>query len=124
MAINALNSRAKVWLADLEDASTPAWSNVVEGQVTLLDAVRGTLAHTSAEGKQYEVRTDHAQPVIVPRPRGWHLPERHVEVDGMPTVGALVDFGLFFDEHVASGLSPLLGPCLFQVSAFREVAAP
>jgi len=104
MAINALNSGAKVWLADLEDANTPHWANVVGGQVTLRDAVRGTIAFTSDTGKQYALRDPADTPVIVPRPRGWHLDEAHLLLDGRPLVGALVDFGLFA-VHNARDLS-------------------
>ena len=77
MAINALNSGARVWLADLEDANTPLWENVVGGQLNLLDAVAGTLELTTPEGKEYRVTADET-PTIVVRPRGWHLPEKHV----------------------------------------------
>ena len=96
MTINALNSGAKVWLADLEDANTPHWHNVVAGQVNLYDAARGTIAFTSPEGKHYALNDDVARPTIVVRPRGWHLDERHLTFDGRPAVGALVDFGLHF----------------------------
>ena len=82
MAINALNCGANVWLADLEDANTPHWRNVVGGQVVLKDAVRRTLSFTSPDGKEYRLREDGELPTIVPRPRGWHLPERHLLVDG------------------------------------------
>ncbi|ATE56856.1 MULTISPECIES: malate synthase A [Actinosynnema] len=102
MAINALNSGAKVWLADLEDANTPHWRNVVSGQVTLYDAARGTISHTSPEGKRYELG-DGPRPAIVVRPRGWHLPERGIEVGGGPAIGALVDFGLHFFHNGALG---------------------
>ncbi|GAB3883955.1 malate synthase A [Terrabacter terrigena] len=95
MSINALNSGARVWLADLEDANTPHWANVVGGQVNLTDAVRGTIAFTSPEGKEYALRDAAATPVIVPRPRGWHFVEAHLLLDGRPVVAALVDFGLF-----------------------------
>ncbi|XVS63230.1 malate synthase A [Actinosynnema sp. CA-299493] len=103
MTVNALNSGAKVWLADLEDANTPHWHNVVSGQVNLYDAARGTIEHTSPEGKRYTLRDDVARPTIVVRPRGWHLPERHVEVDGRPAIGALVDFGLHFFHNAELG---------------------
>jgi malate synthase len=93
MAINALNSGAKVWLADLEDASCPKWPNVIDAILNLRDAARGTLA-ISADGKDYVLRTDAPLAVVVTRPRGWHLPEAHVHFDGKPGVGALVDFGL------------------------------
>ncbi|EYT54286.1 malate synthase A [Kocuria rosea] len=96
MAINALNSGAKVWLADLEDASSPTWHNQVDGVLNLRDAARGTLSFTSPEGKQYALRQDAPLAVVVTRPRGWHLPEHNVTVDGQPASGALVDFGLHF----------------------------
>jgi malate synthase len=104
MTVNALNSGAKVWLADLEDANTPHWHNVVSGQVNLYDAARGTIEHTSPEGKRYALRDDVARPTIVVRPRGWHLPERHLEIDGKPAVGALVDFGLHFFHNAELGV--------------------
>jgi malate synthase len=95
MAINALNSGAKVWLADLEDASCPKWPNVIDALLNLRDGARGTLA-VSADGRDYMLRTDAPLAVVVTRPRGWHLPEAHVLFDGKPGVGALVDFGLHF----------------------------
>ena len=94
MTINALNSGAKVWLADMEDASTPAWANVIEGQLNLRDALDRTIDFTSPEGKSYALGQDLA--TIVVRPRGWHLPEKHIVVDGAPMSGSLVDFGLYF----------------------------
>lgn len=96
MAINALNSGAKVWLADLEDAASPTWHGQVEGILNLRDAALGTLAYTSPEGKNYRLRQDAPLAVVVTRPRGWHLPEYNVTVDGRPASGALVDFGLHF----------------------------
>jgi malate synthase len=110
MAINALNSGAKVWLADLEDANTPHWTNVVEGQVNLYDAVRGTITYDAPDGRHYEIEGQ--TPTIVMRPRGWHLPERHLPVDGEASVGALVDAGLYLfhnaHELVARGSGPYL----------------
>lgn len=103
MANNALNSGAKVWLADLEDASTPTWANAIDAILNLRDAAQGTLSHTSAEGKEYKLRTDAPLAVVVARPRGWHMPEKHLLIDGEPAVGALVDFGLHF-FHVAKQL--------------------
>ncbi|WP_433264105.1 malate synthase A [Actinosynnema sp. CS-041913] len=102
MTINALNSGARVWLADLEDANTPHWHNVVAGQVNLYDAARGTIDYRSPEGKHYSLG-DGDRPTIVVRPRGWHLPERHIEIDGAPAVGALVDFGLHFFHNAELG---------------------
>lgn len=113
MAINALNSGARVWLADLEDANTPHWANVVGGQVNLADAVRGTLAFTSPEGKEYAVRDPARVPVIVPRPRGWHLDERHLTLDGQPLVGGLVDFGLYFFHNAHALLEQGRGPYFY-----------
>ncbi len=113
MAINALNSGAKVWLADLEDANTPHWRNVIEGQLNLRAAVRGTLAHVSEEGKEYRLR-DVAEggplAVTLVRPRGWHLDERHLLVDSEPAPGALVDFGLHFFHNAAELLARGSGP--------------
>ena len=113
MAINALNSGARVWLADLEDANTPHWQNVIGGQVNLKDAVRRTIAFTSPEGKDYALKDPDAVPVIVPRPRGWHLDERHLELDGRPLVGALVDFGLYFFHNAAELLRRGSGPYFY-----------
>ena len=92
MVINALNSGACVFMADFEDANSPTWRNVVEGQMNLRDAVAGTI-ELEANGKRYELADDPA--VLVVRPRGWHLPEKHVLVDGEPVSGSLFDFGLY-----------------------------
>jgi malate synthase len=113
MAINALNCGADVWLADLEDANTPHWRNVVGGQVVLHDAVRRTLSFTSPEGREYRLREDGELPTIVPRPRGWHLPERHLLVDGAPAVGALVDAGLYLFHNAAEQLARGSGPYFY-----------
>ena len=113
MAINALNSGARVWLADLEDANTPHWRNVVEGQVNLSDAVRRTIAFTSPEGKGYQLKDPDHLPVILPRPRGWHLDEAHLTLDGKPLVGGLVDFGLYFFHNAAEQLSRGSGPYFY-----------
>ncbi|GAA4860416.1 malate synthase A [Saccharopolyspora cebuensis] len=113
MAINALNSGARVWLADLEDANTPHWDNVVSGQVNLYDLVRKQIELTTPEGKQYTLRDDvrHAVPLV--RPRGWHLPEKHLLVDGEPAVGALVDFGLHFFHNAQELLNRGSGPYFY-----------
>ena len=113
MAINALNSGARVWLADLEDANTPHWRNVVEGQVNLYDAVRRTIAFTSPEGKAYALDDPDHLPVILPRPRGWHLEEAHLTLNGQPLVGGLVDFGLYFFHNAAEQLSRGSGPYFY-----------
>lgn len=116
MAINALNSGAKVWLADQEDAMSPTWANVVGGQLTLSDAIRGELDFTSADGREYRVTADPADtPTIVMRPRGWHLVEKHLRyIDpagiASPASGTLVDFGLYLfhnaKELIARGSGP------------------
>lgn len=114
MTINALNSGARVWLADQEDATSPTWRNVIGGQLSLFDAIRGRLSYTSPEGKEYRVTAERT-PTIVLRPRGWHLPEKHlgfVDRTGreLEASGALVDFGLyaFHNAHalIASGRGP------------------
>ena len=92
MVINALNSDAIGFMADFEDSNSPTWSNLVGGQVNLADAVRQTIEFTSPEGKDYRLTEEPA--TLLVRPRGWHLPERHLLVDGEPVAGALMDFGL------------------------------
>src|SRR4029077_11291459 len=95
MIINALNCGANVFMADFEDASTPTWANMVEGQFNLMDAVRRQIDYTDPRsGKAY--RPNDKTAVLFVRPRGWHLPEKHVLVDGRPMSGSLFDFGLYF----------------------------
>jgi malate synthase len=122
MAINALNSGARVWLADLEDANTPHWHNVVAGQVNLADAVLGTIAFTSQEGKSYALKDGVRPAVIVMRPRGWHLDERHIEIGGRRAVGALVDFGLYFFHNAKALLERGRGPYFYlpKLESHRE----
>ena len=93
MIINALNSGAKVFMADFEDSTAPVFANLIDGQRNLRDAVAGAIDYISPEGKHYSVKADPA--VLMVRPRGWHLPEKHVLVDGAPMSGALFDLGLF-----------------------------
>ncbi|MFE6051888.1 malate synthase A [Kitasatospora sp. NPDC056446] len=93
MAVNALNSGAEVWLADFEDATSPTWHNLVSGQLNLVDAIERRIDDTTPEGRRYRIGDTPA--TIVVRPRGWHLDERHLLVDGRPAVGGLVDFGLY-----------------------------
>ncbi|MDH2389194.1 malate synthase A [Streptomyces sp. HNM0663] len=97
MTINALNSGAKVWLADFEDASAPTWENVVLGQLNLSDAYTRNIDFTDERtGKSYTLRPAEELATVVMRPRGWHLEERHLQLDGRAVPGALVDFGLYF----------------------------
>lgn len=95
MTINALNAGAKVWLADQEDANTPHWESVIGGQINLLNAINREIDFTHTNGKHYALKPDEQLATIVVRPRGWHLPEKHVLVDGQPTSGSLVDFALY-----------------------------
>src|SRR5436305_11547818 len=108
MVINALNSGAKIFMADCEDANAPTWRNMVEGQINLRDAIRGTINFTNPEGKKYKLNEQVA--VLMPRPRGCHLVEKHVLIDGEPVAGGLFDFGLFFyhnaHELIARGSGP------------------
>ncbi|WP_430780081.1 malate synthase A [Actinoplanes sp. G11-F43] len=122
MTINALNSGAKVWLADLEDANTPHWPNVVDGQQNLYDAVRRTIT-LETEKKTYELNGG-PYPTIVMRPRGWHLDERHLPVDGEPAVGALVDFGLYFFHNAKELLERGSGPYFYlpKTESHKETA--
>ncbi|MEO3746214.1 malate synthase A [Plantactinospora sp. B5E13] len=113
MTINALNSGAKVWLADLEDANTPLWSNVVEGQLNLRDAIAGYLQYVSPDGRRYFPRQDGELATIVVRPRGWHLTEKHILVDGERIAGALVDFGLYFFHCARAQLASGSGPYFY-----------
>jgi malate synthase len=112
MAINALNSGAKVWLADHEDANTPLWENVIGGQLNLRDAIAGSLAFTSPDGKRYALHDGDLATIVV-RPRGWHLPEKHILVDGERTAGALVDFGLYFVHCSKAQLDRGSGPYFY-----------
>lgn len=94
MMINALNSGATGFMADFEDSLAPTWENIVSGQQNLIDAVRGTIEFQNPDGKQYKLKDETA--VLMVRPRGWHLVEKHCEIDGAPISAALFDFGLYF----------------------------
>jgi malate synthase len=111
MIINALNSGANVFMADFEDSNSPTWSNNIEGQQNLKDAIRGTIRYQSPEGKQYRLGSNLA--TLVVRPRGWHLDEKHFLVDGKPISGALFDFGLFFFHNARTLLSKGTGPYFY-----------
>jgi malate synthase len=108
MIINALNSGAKVFMADFEDSNAPTWQNTLEGQANLRDAVDGSIRYISPENKSYELQPKVA--TLMVRPRGWHLNERHFEVDGRPISASLFDFGLYFfhnaDRLIAKGSGP------------------
>jgi malate synthase len=111
MMINALNSSAKVFMADLEDSMSPTWQNVIEGQQNLMDAIRRTLSFTSPEGKAYKLNDQLA--TLVVRPRGWHLVERHLHVDGEAMSGSLMDFGLYIFHNAHELLKRGSGPYFY-----------
>ncbi|MQA03576.1 MAG: malate synthase A [Streptosporangiales bacterium] len=111
MTVNALNSGAKVWLADFEDANSPTWSNMVEGQLNLKDALDRTIDFVTPEGKEYRLGDD--MPTIVVRPRGWHLSEKHLLIGGEPISASLVDFGLYFFHCAQRQLDRGLGPYFY-----------
>ncbi|HEY9516346.1 MAG TPA: malate synthase A [Gemmatimonadaceae bacterium] len=111
MMINALNSGASAFMADFEDSLSPTWGNVVEGQENLFHAVRGSLAFTSPEGREYKLGERTA--TLLVRPRGWHLVERHARVDGEPVSASLFDFGLFFFHNAQELLARGAGPYFY-----------
>ncbi len=113
MTINALNSGAKVWLADFEDANTPLWDNMVSGQLNLKDALDRKIDFTSQEGKHYALLPDEELATIVVRPRGWHLDEKHMLVDGGRMSASLFDFGLYFYHCAKRQLDKGKGPYLY-----------
>ncbi|KUP98450.1 malate synthase A [Thermobifida cellulosilytica] len=113
MTINALNSGAKVWLADFEDANTPLWENMIEGQLNLRDALDRTIDFTTPEGKRYALKDDAELATIVVRPRGWHLDEKHILVDGQRTSGGIVDFALYFFHCARRQLAKGKGPYFY-----------
>jgi malate synthase len=119
MVINALNSGARVFMADFEDANSPTWQNCIEGQANLLDAVRRTIELTTAE-KSYRLKEETAELLV--RPRGWHLPEKHLLVDGKEASASLFDFGLYFFHNAHELLSRGKGPWFYlpKLESHRE----
>jgi malate synthase len=111
MMINALNSGARVFMADFEDALSPPWTNVIAGQVNCIEAVRRTLEYTSPEGKRY--RLGERLATLVVRPRGWHLDEKHVLLDGQPMSASIFDFGLYFFHNARELLARGSGPYFY-----------
>lgn len=120
MMINAFNSGARAFMCDLEDAQSPTWKNVTEGQLNLQHAVRKTLAFTNEAGKQYKLNDKIA--TLLVRPRGWHLPEKHILVDGERASGSLVDFGLYFFHNAKETLERGSGPYFYlpKMESHRE----
>jgi malate synthase len=111
MVINALNSGANVFMADFEDSNTPTWQNMIEGQINLRDAVNGTIEFASPEGKSY--RLNQRKATLLVRPRGWHLLEEHVLIDGEPVSGAIFDFALYFFHNAKHLLAAGSGPYFY-----------
>ncbi|HEV2162791.1 MAG TPA: malate synthase A [Stellaceae bacterium] len=112
MMINALNCGANVFMADFEDANTPSWDNLLEGQINLVDAVRRTIAYDDPQSKRHYALNSKTAVLLV-RPRGWHLPEAHVLVDGAPIAGAFFDFGLYFFHNAKELLARGSGPYFY-----------
>lgn len=112
MIINALNSGAKIFMADFEDSNAPNWRNVIEGQINLTDAINRSIRYTSPDnGKEYALNEKTA--TLMVRPRGWHLEEKHIIIDGEPASASLVDFGLFFFRNARTLLSKGSGPYFY-----------
>src|ERR1019366_2704001 len=111
MVINALNSGAYVFMADFEDSNSPTWHNNIDGQINLRDAIKRTIDYTSPEGKAYKLNDKTA--VLLVRPRGWHLMERHFLVDGKQISGALFDFGLYFFHNAKELMARGSGPYFY-----------
>ncbi len=111
MIINALNSGAKMFMADFEDSNSPFWANNIDGQLNLRDAIRKTITYKNEAGKEYKLNEKTA--VLMVRPRGWHLPEKHVKVDGEVMSGSLFDFGLFFFHNVKQLIANGSGPYFY-----------
>ncbi len=111
MVINALNSGAKTFMADFEDSHTPTWENCINGQINLRDAVNGNIDFTSPEGKEYRLAENPA--ILIVRPRGWHLNEKHVIVDGKPMAGGIFDFGLYFYHNAKNLIAKGSGPYFY-----------
>lgn len=111
MIINALNSGASTYMADLEDSHSPTWNATIEGQINLMDTVDGTISFTNPQGKHYRLNEKTA--VLIVRPRGWHLEEKHVQMDGAPLSASIFDFGLFFYHNAKKLLSRGSGPYFY-----------
>ncbi|MFH8591182.1 malate synthase A [Streptomyces rimosus] len=113
MTVNALNSGARVWMADFEDATSPTWENVIGGQLNLLDAIERRIDFVTPEGREYRLGDPARLATIMVRPRGWHLDEEHLEYDGRPVPAALVDFGLYFFHCAQRQIDAGRGPYFY-----------
>jgi len=124
MVINALNSGAKVYMADFEDSTAPTWHNLLTGQKALIGAVRGDLTHTAPNGKQYALKPFEEQAVLLVRPRGWHLDEKHVRIDGQPIAGGLFDLAVFAFHNARALATADRGPYFYlpKLQSMEEAA--
>ena len=124
MAINALNSGAQCYMADFEDSTAPTWSNVLGGQRTMAAAVDGSLAFDADNGKQYRLRPYEERAVLIVRPRGWHLDEKHVRVDGQPIAGGLFDMAVFAWHNARTLMANDRGPYFYlpKLQSMEEAA--
>nr|WP_295375198.1 malate synthase A [Pseudoxanthomonas sp.] len=124
MVINALNSGAKVYMADFEDSTSPTWNNLLIGQQALIGAVRGDLTHAASNGKQYALKPQGEQAVLLVRPRGWHLDEKHVLVDGQPIAGGLFDLAVFAFHNARALAARDRGPYFYlpKLQSMEEAA--
>ncbi|KAI7857298.1 malate synthase A [Circinella umbellata] len=113
MVINALNSGASTFMADFEDANSPTWENCLSGQVNMYDAIRRTITFTNPDGKMYELRKDGKIAVLIVRPRGWHMVEKHVIIDGEPVSASIFDFGLYFFHNAKELVQRGAGPYFY-----------
>ncbi|HWI64573.1 MAG TPA: malate synthase A, partial [Symbiobacteriaceae bacterium] len=111
MMINALNSGARVFMADFEDANSPTWENVINGQLNLTDAIDGVITHENPDGRVYRLNAEVA--TLMVRPRGWHLTEKNIRIDGHPASASLVDFGLYFFHNARRLIDKGTGPYFY-----------
>ncbi|MCB1560508.1 MAG: malate synthase A, partial [Xanthomonadales bacterium] len=124
MIINALNSGARVFMADFEDSSSPTWDAMLDGQRNLTDAVNGTISFTNEAGTQYTLNSPEQRAILMVRPRGWHLDEKHVRVDGEAMSGSLFDAAVFLKHNAQTLAAQGKGPYLYlpKLQSFEEAA--
>ncbi|CAO3624878.1 unnamed protein product [Cunninghamella echinulata] len=113
MVINALNAGTSTFMADFEDSSAPTWENMISGQVNLRDAVRETISFSNPNGKKYELRKDGKIATLIVRPRGWHMVEKHVLIDGEPCSASIFDFALYFFHNAKESIKRGKGPYFY-----------
>jgi malate synthase len=120
MIINALNSGASIFMADFEDSHTPTWDNTIQGQINLVDAINRTIVYVNDNGKEYRLHEKVA--TLMVRPRGWHLTEKHILIDGEPASASLVDFGLYFYHNAKTLLQHGTGPYFYlpKMESYKE----